>query len=128
MSTLSETLLFAGGIFNIGFAIFHLFFWKIFDWKEDLATLTSVNRAIMQTLNLCLTLVFLIMAYISIFHRAEMLSTNLGKTLLISFSIFWFLRMIEQVVFFKIKRLVSFAFALIFLAGGMFYLLSAMMK
>ena len=45
---MSETLLIIGGIYNLLFAFFHLLFWKIFDWKTDLASLTSVNRAIMQ--------------------------------------------------------------------------------
>jgi len=38
MSNLTETILITGGLFHLGFAIFHLFFWKLFHWKEaDLA-------------------------------------------------------------------------------------------
>jgi hypothetical protein len=49
MSNLAEVSLFAGGIFNLGFTVFHLFFWKLFDWKKDLASLTPVNRSVSYT-------------------------------------------------------------------------------
>jgi len=85
----SETWLYAGGIFNLGFVIFHLMFWRLFRWKQDLALLTVINRAVMQILNLCLMFMFLVMAYVSLFHAPELLSTNLGRTLLVAFSTFW---------------------------------------
>ena len=115
-----------GGIFNLGFAVFRLMFWKIFHWKDDLASLTHINRSIMQILNLRLTFVFLVMAYLSFFHKAEMISTNIGKVLLISFSLFWFFRTLEQVVFFGVKNRMSFALTLIFLVGGILYMLPAL--
>ena len=77
----------------------------------------------MQVLNLCLTFVFLVMAYVSFFHTSELIQTSLGETLLIAFSLFWFLRMIEQVVFFGIKNKMSDAFTLVFLLGSVIYLL-----
>ena len=40
MANLTPTLLVAGGIFNLCFAVFHLCFWRLFRWKEDLASLT----------------------------------------------------------------------------------------
>jgi len=53
-------LIFAGGIFNLLFAVFHLFFWKLFNWKYELKSISFVNRNIMQVLNLCLAFVFVI--------------------------------------------------------------------
>lgn len=126
MNYSANTILFMGGIFNLGFAVFHLMFWKIFHWKDDLASLTHINRSIMQILNLRLTFVFLVMAYLSFFHKAEMISTNIGKALLISFSLFWFFRTLEQVVFFGVKNRISFALTLIFLVGGILYMLPAL--
>lgn len=63
MRNLAETALLFGGIYNPGFAVFHLAFWRIFRWKEDLASLTRINWAIMQVLYLRLTFVFLVIAY-----------------------------------------------------------------
>ena len=126
MNNLSEALLLIGGIYNLGFVIFHLLFWRLFRWKEDLASLTAINRSIIQILNLCLTFMFLLMAYISIFHSSEMAGTSLGKTLSVAFALFWFLRMVEQVVFFGIKNRVSLLLTVAFLLGSIIYLLSVL--
>jgi len=122
MNNLSEAMLFIGGFFNLGFAIFHLMFWRIFRWKEDLASLTRINRSVMQILNLCLTFLFFVMAYVSLFHSREMMTTSLGRTLLTAFALFWFLRMLEQILFFRIKNRVSFVLTLIFLLGSIIYI------
>lgn len=115
LNSLGESLIFVGGLFNLGFAIFHLMFWRLFGWKEDLASLRFNNRAIMQILNLCLTFVFLIVAYTSFFNAPELIHSSLGRTLLVGISLFWFLRMIEQGIFFGLKKPWSVALALVFL-------------
>ena len=117
-----ETVLFAGGIYNIVLVIFHLLFWKLFKWKKDLASLTFINKAVMQVLNLSLTFVFLIFAYISLFHAHELLSTNLGNSLLLLISVFWLLRAVEQIMFFGLKNLTSIMFFVFFLLGSIIYL------
>jgi hypothetical protein len=112
-----------GGIYNIGFAVFHLLFWKLFRWREDLASLTSLNRAVMQILNLCLTFAFVLFAFVSLFHSVEMVSTALGRSLLLLIAIFWFLRAVEQIFFFGLRRVVSVVLFLIFIAGFALYTL-----
>jgi len=123
MNDLSEVMILIGGFYNLGFAIFHLMFWRLFRWKRDLSSLTFINRSVMQILNLCLTFVFLLMAYISFFNTSELIQTNLGKALLVGFSLFWFLRMIEQIIFFGIRNLISIALTLVFLFGCVIYLI-----
>jgi len=120
---LSEVMILLGGFYNLGFAIFHLMFWRLFRWKRDLSSLTFINRSVTQILNLCLTFVFLLMAYISFFNTSELIQTNLGKALLVGFSLFWFLRMIEQIIFFGIRNLISIALTLVFLFGCVIYLI-----
>ena len=126
MNNLAEISLFAGGIFNLGFTVFHLFFWKLFDWKKDLASLTPVNRSVMQILNLCLTFMIFVMAYLSLFQPHEMLGNGLGKTLLAAFALFWFLRMLEQIFVFEVKGRLSVVFTLIFLLGSILYIVPAL--
>jgi len=118
---MNEQLLFTGGIFNLGFGIFHLFFWKLFDWKNDLASLSFINRNVMQVLNLCLAFVFFVFAYISVFHSSEMLTTGLGSALIFAISIFWFLRAIEQIIFFTLRKPISWILFILFLLGGASY-------
>lgn len=115
--------LIAGGAYHLTIAIFHLFFWRIFHWKEDLASLTRVNRSIVQILNLCLTFVFFAAAYLSFFHAAELLSAPLGRAILASIALFWVFRLILQVVFFGARHRLSILFIVIFLVGAALYLL-----
>jgi len=91
-----------------------------------LPSLDFVNRSVMQILNLCLTFMFLVMAYISFFYVSELRQTPLGKTLLIGFSLFWFLRMIEQIIFFGMRNSVSIVLSIIFLFGSVIYLIPLM--
>ncbi|OGP86468.1 MAG: hypothetical protein A2Y95_08530 [Deltaproteobacteria bacterium RBG_13_65_10] len=119
--TAAETLVVIGGAFNLLFALFHLLFWRIFGWKTDLTKLSFVNRAIMQILNLCLTFAFVIFAYISFAHPRELLATGLGHSLLMLIAGFWFLRAIEQVVFFRLRHWASWAFLGAFLGGATLY-------
>ena len=117
----SESLLAAGGILTAAFAVFHLGFWKLFRWKTDLAKLTALNRAVMQVLNLCLTFAFVIFAYISFAHASELLDTGLGKSLLLLIAVFWYLRAIEQIWFFGLRKPLSVVFFVVFIAGGSLY-------
>ena len=116
-----ESLIVAGGIYNLFFAVFHLLFWRIFDWKNDLASLTFLNRAIMQVLNLCLAFVFVIFGMLSLLYPGQLVETELGRTLTGLISVFWFLRAIEQIVFFKLKNWISWVFMFAFLVGTGLY-------
>jgi len=116
-----EQLLIVGSIYNLSFAIFHLFFWKIFKWKTQLAKLDFINRAIMQVLNLCLIFCFLMFSYISFFHTSKLLTTRLGHSLMAGISIFWAFRAIQQIVFFKLKHWGSILFLLVFICGAIIY-------
>ena len=116
-----EALIKAGGIYCLGFVIFHLMFWRIFNWSEDLESLSFINRAIMKVVNLSLTFVFVIFGYISLFHSRELLETALGHSLLVLIALFWLLRAIEQAVFFKLNHWGSVMFLVVFLAGAVLY-------
>ena len=45
-------VIFICGIHSIAFAIFHVLFWKLFNWKTDLKKITYTNRPIIQILNI----------------------------------------------------------------------------
>lgn len=117
-----ETYIIFGGIFNLGFVIFHLFFWKIFNWEKELRLLNVVNRGIIQILNLCLIFVFLLFSYISFFHTLELTSSGLGISILFFISLFWFLRAIQQIYFYGLKNRISLILFMIFGLGGLIYL------
>jgi hypothetical protein len=121
MENWATGLIIAGGVYNLAFAIFHLTFWKVFRWKRDLALISRLNSGIFQIINLCLTLVFFFFAYISFFQINDLLHTGLGNAAIIFISLFWFLRMVEQIVFFGFKKRTSIVFTVIFLLGCVLY-------
>jgi len=115
------TLIKIGGLFNLALALFHLMFWQLFNWREDLRSLSHLNRGIMQALNLTLTFVFIAFAYLSLVHTYELYLTTLGRSLLLSISVLFMLRAIMQVVYFRLTHWLSTVFLLLFIAGGLLY-------
>ena len=103
---MNETLIIAGGIYTAGLVIFHLLFWRIFKWPETIMTLNYINKATMQVLNISITFIFVIFAYIS---------------LLVLMSILWLFRAVLQVVFYKLKHKASVGLTIYFLIGAFLY-------
>ncbi|MCB2192181.1 MAG: hypothetical protein KQI62_11485 [Deltaproteobacteria bacterium] len=114
--------LYVGGALHIGWAVFHFFFPRIFQWKKTLEPLDSLNRSIMQVLNLCLTFYFVVAAYLSLVFAHDLLNTPLGRKLVAVFAAFWLLRLGLQQRFFRMVHpaslLLSVAFLLTMLAYG----------
>ena len=119
----SEAWIHCGGIYHLAFVIFHLFFWKLFSWHEELMKISFINRSVMQVLNISLTFVFFIFAYLSLFHTVELLVTSVGISLLLLISIFWLLRALQQILFFGIKSRISVFLTLVFFLGFVIYLI-----
>ena len=40
----NTNIIFLCGIYSTGFVIFHLFFWKILNWKTELQKLGKINK------------------------------------------------------------------------------------
>lgn len=98
-----RTLIQIGGVLWVICFIFHVFFWRLFDWKNDLESVKTVNKGIIQVLNVCLMLCFLIFAYISLAETDELLSSSLGKSLIVGMALFGFFRVVEQFIFFDLR-------------------------
>ena len=111
------------GIYNLAFAIFHLFFWKIFKWKEDLRKNSVGNRAVIQILNIRLIYIFLLMAFIYFVYPQQLMETELGLVLLIGFLGFWVGRTVEQFIFLRIKSKMVTILTIIFFFGIFIHLL-----
>ena len=118
---MKETLIFAGGIYTVSLIVFHVLFWRIFKWPETLITLNYVNKATIQVLNVSITFIFFIFAYISFAHTHELLNTQLGRALLVLISGLWFFRAVQQVVFYKLKHRASVGLTFYFLIGAFLY-------
>ncbi len=88
-----------GGIINFLFVIFHLSFWKLFNWEQSLAPLSLNDRAVIQVLNIHTAYVLAIFVVISLVFPDELSTTKLGRIISLSIAGFWILRAVNQAVF-----------------------------
>lgn len=112
-----EIWIYVAAVYNAGFGLFHLTFWKAFDWKKDLRRVSAINRGVMQVLNICLTLVFFFGATVYAVAGPNLMQEFTGKALLLFFALFWSIRTILQPIYFGNDR-ISLIFSLIFLLGA----------
>jgi hypothetical protein len=117
----SELMVRLGGVHSLGFALFHLGFWKLFDWKRDLARNHPANRAIIQILNLRLIYVFLGAGAACLMFTRELVETPLGKAMLGFMSVFWVGRVVEQRVFLRIDNWRVHLLTALFLLGSVLF-------
>ena len=118
-----KSILVLGGIFNIGFAIFHILFWKIFRWDNYLKKLNFANKAIIQLLNVQIIYYFLFTACICFVCPTELITTKLGHAFLGGTSLFWFIRAIQQFIFLRAPDFKIHILTLLFLIGTILFAL-----
>lgn len=117
----AELVVRLGGLHSLGFALFHLAFWKLFDWKRDLARNSLANRAILQILNLRLIYVFVGVGVACFVFAHELVATPLGRALLGFMSLFWVGRAIEQFVFLRIDDWRVHVLTALFVLGAVLF-------
>ena len=115
-------------MYSISFEIFHVFFWKLFNWKTELAKLNFANKAIVQILNCRIIYLFLFVGFICFFYPDELLGTGLGKTFLGGMSLFWLGRTVEQFVFFRRRNKYVNMLTAVFIIGTILFALPVLNK
>lgn len=112
-----------GGVHSLAFALFHLAFWRLFDWPRDLRGSSVATRAVTQILNLRLTYVFFAVAAACFFLTDDLLDTRLGRCVLGAMALFWLGRLIEQFVFLRYNTMTLHVLSALFVLGaGLFAL------
>jgi len=111
--------IYAAAGYNVALAAFHLGFWRLFRWQEELPKLHPANRGVLQVLNIMLTFIFLLMAGLEVLLADAMTGTALGRALLAGMMVFWILRAGLQLVFWPAaSRAVNGALVFLFLVGA----------
>lgn len=101
-------------IFDIGFGLFHLMFWRLFGWPSTLALSGKINTFISQTLNAMLIYCFFAYAAALFWWRAD---ENVG-VLALAGTGFWLLRAVLQPVLFSARHRLSIVLTIVFLVGA----------
>lgn len=111
--------IYAAAGYNVALALFHLGFWRLFRWKEELPRLHPVNRGVMQVLNIMLTAFLLLMAAVLVLNARELTTTPLGRLLLAGLTALWVLRAILQPIFWRTQpKAANVAFITLFMFGA----------
>jgi hypothetical protein len=115
----SQVWIYAAAGYDVALAVFHLGFWRMFRWQEELAKLHPANRGIVQVLNLMLTYLFLMLAAVLVLNAAELTASPLGRLLLAGLTGFWVLRAVLQPVFWStLPKATNAAFICLFMLGA----------
>jgi len=111
------------GVHSLGFALFHLAFWKLFHWKDELARVGFATRAITQILNLRLIYLFLGIGTACFAFTGELQHSGLGRAVLAFMALFWVGRMIEQFVFLRRHHWLLHLLTALFMLGVLLFAL-----
>ena len=116
-----------GGGINLFFVVFHLSFWKLFNWQQSLSCSSPEDRAMMQVLNIHTAYVLAVFAILSFVFSNEMSATKLGRTVGHGIAGFWILRAVNEAVFWG-TSLTSWVIIFVCLAIAALYLIPATRK
>ena len=115
LGTPSSALTGSVGIYNIAFGLFHIIFWRLFEWPTSIRASGAVNAAITQTLNVMLTYCFLLYGGWLIWTSAAEVVPH--PLLLSAGGGFWLLRTAVQPVLFQMRSRRSVVLTAVFVLG-----------
>ncbi len=100
-----KILLYAGGSISLVYVIIHVLFWKLFNWNEELARLSTMNKGLMLTLDTGVTYFFVFATFISIYLADLKEFKFLEKTVIFFIAGLYLLRIICGFFFFEFSML-----------------------
>ena len=117
-------LLLAAGLLDLGFALFHAAFWRLFGWPERLAPSGHLNTAITQMHNLMLSFVFVAYGATLVWQAGQ---PGTPWVLPVIGGLFWLLRLALQFVWFDLRPAASKAIAGAFALAAVLHLAAGLL-
>jgi hypothetical protein len=84
------------GILLMLLALIHIIFPKYFNWKDELKSLSLINREMMTIHTLFIAVVVFLMGLLCLTSATALIETDLGKRISLGLGIFWGLRLLTQ--------------------------------
>ena len=84
------------GVLLMALALVHVIFPKYFNWKEELKSLSLINRQMMTVHTFFIALVVFLMGLLCLTSTTDLIETKLGKTISLGLGIFWSTRQFIQ--------------------------------
>ena len=124
------------GILLISLALIHVIFPRYFHWKEDLKSMSLINRQVMQVHTFFIAFTVFLIGLLCVFHAHSLVSTDLGKDISLGLTFFWGIRFLfQQFVYSKklwkgktFETIVHIVFSLLWVYFTLVFLLSYLGK
>jgi hypothetical protein len=84
-----------GGLL-IALGLFHAAFPRHFKWKEELKSMSLLNRQMMYIHTLFIALMVILIGLLSVLYAGALAHTELGWAVSLGIFIFWFIRLLVQ--------------------------------
>lgn len=84
------------GVILIILAIVHAAFPRRFKWKDELSSLSLINRQMMMVHTFFIALTLLLMGALCIYGSNELVNTPFGRIIALGLFIFWCVRLVFQ--------------------------------
>ena len=84
------------GILLMLLALLHFTFPRYFNWKQELTSLSIINRQLMYIHSFFIAFVIFLMGLLCLTSSNELVSTELGKRIALGLAIFWIVRLCIQ--------------------------------
>ena len=84
------------GSLLIALAAIHIIFPKYFNWKQELSSLSLINKQMMQVHSFFIALTVFLMGLLCLTCSEELIGTVLGKRISLGLGIFWAIRLVIQ--------------------------------
>jgi len=97
---MKQGILYTGGIINGALAVFHMFFWKMFNWQTELPRLSKDNQGIMQIANIIIIFILLYFSVMSLALARSNAAVRNAGSLFILISGFYLIRLVTGIIFF----------------------------
>jgi hypothetical protein len=84
------------GLLQIALALLHAGFPRRFDWRNELASLSLLNRQMMYVHTLFIAITLALMGLLCVSSASELITTALGRKICLGLAIFWIVRLLIQ--------------------------------
>ena len=84
------------GVLLMILALVHIIFPKYFNWKEELKSLSLINKQMMSVHTFFIALVVFLMGLLCLSSSTDLIETKLGKSISLGLGIFWAVRLYIQ--------------------------------
>ncbi|MFA7617034.1 MAG: hypothetical protein WCY16_10685 [Weeksellaceae bacterium] len=84
-------------------SLIHIFFPKYFNWKEELKSLSLMNRQMMTVHTFFIAFIVFLIGLLCLTSAEELTHTKLGRTISLGLGIFWTIRLFFQLFVYSPK-------------------------